>query len=91
MDGDSSCIHFEFMEVFIVDCPKCGKYMQAGFLQTGNMIAFNKTRHKISLNPKEKEDVMIAKKAFTGTDFHGFICKECGLIVFDYQNTLIGW
>lgn len=69
-------------------CPTCGKQMQSGFLQTGNIIAFNKTRHKISLNPNEEEDVMIAKKAFTSTDFQGFICKECGLVVFDYKNTL---
>ena len=60
--------------------------MQAGFLQTQKLVAFNKTRHKISLNPEDDEDVMIARKAFTGTDFQGFICQECGLVVFDYKN-----
>ncbi len=45
-----------------MNCPKCGKDMVSGFLQTGNLIAFNKTRHKISLNPKHEDDVMIAKK-----------------------------
>ena len=44
----------------MMKCPKCEKDMQAGFLQAGNIIAFNKTRHKISLNPKDKDDVMIA-------------------------------
>ncbi len=53
-----------------MNCPKCGKDMVFGFLQTGNLIAFNKTRHKISLNPKHEEDVMIAKKAFISNDFH---------------------
>ena len=67
----------------MMKCPKCEKDMQAGFLQAGNIIAFNKTRHKISLNPKDKDDVMIARKSFTSTDFHGYICKECGLVVFD--------
>lgn len=67
-------------------CSKCGKNMQNGFLQTANIVAFNRTRHKISLNPKDEADVMIARKAFTGTDFQGYICKECGLVVFDYKN-----
>ena len=67
-------------------CSKCGKEMQNGFLQTTNIIAFNQTRHKISLNPKNEAYVMIARKAFTGTDFQGYICKECGLVVFDYKN-----
>lgn len=25
-----------------MNCPKCGKEMGSGFLQTGNIIAFNK-------------------------------------------------
>lgn len=75
-------------EVFIMNCPKCGRAMQSGFLQAGNIMAFNKQKHKISLNPKDAEDVMIAQKAFTGTDFHGFICKDCGLVVFDYKNNM---
>lgn len=70
----------------MMKCPKCGKDMQAGFLQTQKMVAFNKTRHKISLNPKDDDDVMITRKALTGTDFQGFICKECGLVVFDYKS-----
>ena len=32
---------------------------------------------------------MIARKTFTGTDFPGFICKECGLILFDYKNKTV--
>lgn len=71
-----------------MNCPICGKDMQPGFLQTGNMLAFNRTRHKVSLNPKDKEDVMIAKKALISADFQGFICKECGLILFDYKNII---
>ena len=70
-------------------CSKCGKEMQNGFLQTTNIVAFNQTRHKISLNPKNEADVMIARKAFTGTDFQGYICKECGLVVFDYKNGIL--
>ena len=67
-------------------CPKCEVEMQSGYLQTGNLIAFNKQRHKISLNPKDPEDVMVARKSFLSNDFAGFICKQCGLICFDYIN-----
>lgn len=76
------------MEVSIMNCPKCRRDMMSGFLQTGNLIAFNKTRHRVSLNPKQEEDVMIANKVFTGSDFHAFICKECGRVLFDYKNII---
>lgn len=78
-----------------MNCPKCGKEMQSGFLQAGNLIAFNKTQHKISLLSKAPEDVMIAQKSFASTDFRGFICKDCGLIVFNYKDAInplvMGW
>lgn len=70
-------------------CPKCGNAMQTGFLQTGPTVAFNETRHKISLNPKTPEDVMIFKNAMWSADFNGHICKKCGLVLFDYKNPLI--
>ena len=54
-------------------------------------MAFNQTRHKISLNPKDPEDVMIARKPFASADFHGFICKNCGIVVFDYKNVMTRW
>lgn len=69
-------------------CPKCANEMQAGYLQAGNIVAFNKRRHKVSLNPKDSEDVMISRKAFTGNDFGGYICKQCGIVVFDYANPI---
>ena len=30
-----------------MNCPKCGKEMGSGFLQTGNIIAFNKILYLI--------------------------------------------
>ena len=45
-----------------MNCPKCGHEMNQGFLQAGNLPAFNKQQHRISLNPKDEEDVMIAHK-----------------------------
>ena len=74
-----------------MNCPKCGRAMNQGFLQAGNLIAFNKQRHKVSLRPKDEGDVTIAQKAFTASDFNGWICKECGLVVFDYKNIITHW
>ncbi len=74
-----------------MNCPKCGHEMNQGFLQAGNLLAFNKQRHKISLKSKDEEDVMIAQKAFTSADFNGWICKECELVVFDYKNIITRW
>ena len=45
-------------------------------------MAFNQTRHKISLNPKDPEDVMIARKPFASADFHGFISGKISRSVF---------
>ena len=69
-----------------MNCPNCGKDMSGGFLQTGSLVAFNKTRHRISLNPRDPEDVMVFKSMVAAGNFNGSICKECGLIVFDYEN-----
>ncbi len=69
-------------------CPQCGEEMQPGFLQAGNLLAFNRNRHKISLNPRDEGDVVIARKAFGSADFPGFICRGCGLVVFNCRDVL---
>ena len=74
-----------------MNCPKCSKEMHVGYLQAGNLIAFNKERHKISLTPRDPDDVIISQKAFTCSDFHGYICRDCGLVVFDYKNLITRW
>ena len=74
-----------------MNCPNCNKEMQKGFFQAGNILAFNKTRHKGSLKSKDPEDVLIASNAFVGSDFNAHICKSCGLIVFYYKNVITHW
>lgn len=69
-------------------CPNCGKEMAAGYLQGKNLLAFNKELHKGSVNPKDPEDIMIVKNLMAGADFSGFVCRDCGLIVFDYLNPM---
>ena len=53
-------------------CPKCGKDMKSGYLQTTKIVAFNKRKHKISMNSECENDVMIARKAFAVNRFPGF-------------------
>lgn len=69
--------------------------MQPGFLQSGGFITFNKQRRKILLNPllnpKDPENVIISEKLFTSSDFNGFICKDCGLVLFDYKHVMTRW
>ena len=72
-------------------CPKCGKEMDAGFLQGKNLLAFNKERHKVSGNPKDEGDIMIVRNLVAGADFNGFVCRDCGLVTFDYKNPITHW
>lgn len=67
-------------------CPNCQQEMTAGFLQSGERMAFNQHIHKLSLLSQDEEDTMIVNHTFGGSNFSGFICKNCRLIVFDYSN-----
>ena len=64
--------------------------MDKGFLQTGNLMAFNKKGHKISISPRDDEGMMIAQKLISA-DFNGWIGIECGLAAFDYKNIIMRW
>jgi transposase-like protein len=67
-------------------CPQCGREMLTGYLQSGNKMAFNKHIHKLSLLPKDEQDVLIANNIINACNFSGFICKDCKLITFNYSN-----
>lgn len=60
--------------------------MSSGYLQSDKRMAFNKHIHKISLKPKDEQDVLIVNNTIFASKFTGFICKDCNLIVFDYSN-----
>ena len=70
-----------------MNCPKCGKEMKFGYLQTDKIMAFNQHIHKLSLLPKDEDDLLIANNTVRGANFKGFICQDCGLIVFDYTQS----
>lgn len=69
-----------------MECPKCSKEMDAGYLQADKVMAFNKRIHRLSLNPKDKRDVLIVSHVFHASCFSGYICRNCGLVVFDDTN-----
>ena len=74
-------------------CPDCGREMDAGFLQISEYAAFNKPRQIWSLRPDEEGEVQITGDGFFSDhrgNFHGWICRDCGLILFDYTNNRAG-
>lgn len=57
-------------------CPKWGKDMKSGYLQTERIVAFNKRKHKISMNPECKDDVMIVRRHLWGQTFQVLSVKN---------------
>lgn len=74
-------------------CPDCGTEMEPGFLQISEYAAFNKQRQIWSLHPDEEGEVQLTGDGFLSDhrgNFHGWICRDCGLILFDYTNNRAG-
>lgn len=75
-----------------MNCPKCGREMQEGFLQgCSNGACFNRELQEHFVNTGEPEDVKLTQAIFRAPDYAGFICKACGLIVIDYKNAILHW
>ena len=72
-------------------CPQCGKEMRPGFLQGGRTLVFNQKQYRVSIVPRKEGDVEIVWNLAADADFHGFICTDCGLVVFDYEHPMDRW
>ena len=72
-------------------CPQCGKEMRPGFLQCGRTLVFNQKQYRVSIAPRKEGDVEIVWNLAADADFHGFICTDCGLVVFDYEHPMDRW
>ena len=72
-------------------CPQCGKEMRPGFLQGGRTLVFNQKQYRVSIAPRKEVDVEIVWNLAADADFHGFICTDCGLVVFDYEHPMDRW
>ena len=71
--------------------PQCGKEMRPGFLQGGRTLVFNQKQYRVSIAPRKEGDVEIVWNLAADADFHGFICTDCGLVVFDYEHPMDRW
>lgn len=70
-----------------MNCPECGKEMAEGFLQGNtNSLFFNTERQKSAVCAGN--GVCMAQGRLRPADFGGFICKECGIVVFRYKDSL---
>ena len=72
-------------------CPQCGKEMRPGFLQGGRTLVFNQKQYRVSIAPRKEGDVEIVWNLAADAGFHGFICTDCGLVVFDYEHPMDRW
>ena len=72
-------------------CPQCGQEMRPGFLQGAQTLVFNQKQYHVSIAPRKEGDVEIVWNLAAAADFHGFICTDCGLVVFDYEHPMDRW
>ena len=75
------------------NCPDCSTEMEPGYLQISEYAAFNKQRQIWSLHPDEEGEIQLTGNGFFSNhrgNFHGWICRDCGLILFDYTNNRAG-
>ena len=66
-------------------CPICDNEMQQGFIQGNQRIAWVKSKHKISILPREGE-VLLENKTFGSFLFTAWIWKDCQKILLDYSD-----
>ena len=74
-----------------MNCPQCGKEMRPGFLQGAQTLVFNQKQYHVSIAPRKEGDVEIVWNLVAGADFQGYICTDCRLVVFDYENPIDRW
>ena len=74
-----------------MNCPQCGKEMRPGFLQGADKLVFNQKQYHVSIAPRKEGDVEIVWNLVAGADFQGYICTDCRLVVFDYENPIDRW
>ena len=73
-------------------CPYCGEEMLSGYLNCGLTI-WSERKHKISLNPDDKETYALHLKTPMLSPHHipGSCCPKCKKLIIDisgYENNL---
>ncbi len=75
-------------------CPDCGKEMETGYLEIDRFATFNKERRTL-LNGLllEEHDIVLTGDGILsnhGGSFHAWVCRDCGLMLFGYENNRAG-
>ncbi len=70
-------------------CPFCVTEMEKGLLQGGNILAWTKKRHYLSLLTKDGE-VELARDYLIGPALPAWICKKCKKVIVDYSESTEG-
>ncbi|MBR2801696.1 MAG: hypothetical protein IKE21_03730 [Erysipelotrichaceae bacterium] len=68
-----------------MNCPVCGKEMEKGLAQGGQILSWVKEKHKLSMLPK-KGEVLLGRSSFQILTFEACICKACKKVVLDYSK-----
>ena len=66
-------------------CPICDNEMQQGFIQGNQRIAWVKSKHKMSILPREGE-VLLENKTLDSFLFTAWICNDCQKVLLDYSD-----
>ena len=69
-----------------MNCPVCGKEMEKGLLQGGQILTWVKEKHKLSMLPK-KGEVMLGRSPYLAMAIDAYICRRCMKVVVDYKNS----
>ena len=68
-----------------MECPNCSEKMEQGYLQGMRRVAWVKSKHKVSLFPKQGE-VLLENNNIKDFLLKAWICKNCKKIIIDYSN-----
>ena len=67
-------------------CPKCGKEMEKGLLQSnGSTLIWDTKKHSICVRPSEN-GIGLAFDYISATVENVYCCRECKIISFDYSE-----
>lgn len=68
-----------------MQCPKCGREMEQGWLHGGRPLSWSKKKNKLTIF-MGPNDVCIQEK-FAMDDPQAWICKDCQVLLVPYGQT----
>ncbi|MBE5760636.1 MAG: hypothetical protein E7334_01410 [Clostridiales bacterium] len=68
-----------------MNCPFCGREMEAGYVQSARLFFFARKKHRAWLNPGIN-DTLLSKSNFWNPQAPAFICENCKKVIVDYSE-----